>query len=96
MIMAIEEANEIISDNSDADMTEMAKMQLDEAKERLPELEEEIKFMLIPKDPEDAKNVMVEIRAGTGGDEASILQEIYLECTLNTVRTVVGELQLSI
>jgi protein subunit release factor A len=51
--------------------------------------------MLIPKDPEDAKNVM-EIRAGTGGDEASILQEIYLECTLNTVRTVVGELQLSI
>jgi peptide chain release factor 1 len=95
MIMAnIEEANEIISDNSDADMTEMAKMQL--AKERLPELEEEIKFMLIPKDPEDAKNVMVEIRAGTGGDEASILQEIYLECTLNTVRTVVGELQLSI
>jgi peptide chain release factor 1 len=73
LIMAnIEEANEIISDNSDADMTEMAKMQLDEAKERLPELEEEIKFMLIPKDPEDAKNVMVEIRAGTGGDEASI------------------------
>jgi peptide chain release factor 1 len=56
MIMAnIEEANEIISDNSDADMTEMAKMQLDEAKERLPELEEEIKFMLILKDPEDAK-----------------------------------------
>jgi peptide chain release factor 1 len=51
VIMAIEEANEIISDNSDADMTEMAKMQLDEAKERLPELEEEIKFMLIPKDP---------------------------------------------
>jgi peptide chain release factor 1 len=66
----IEEANEII-DNSDADMTEMAKMQLDEAKERLPELEEEIKFVN-PKDPEDAKNVMVEIRAGTGGDEASI------------------------
>ncbi|EIA09019.1 MULTISPECIES: peptide chain release factor 1 [Flavobacterium] len=73
LIMAnIEEANEIIADNSDADMTEMAKMQLEEAKERLPELEEEIKFMLIPKDPEDAKNVMVEIRAGTGGDEASI------------------------
>jgi peptide chain release factor 1 len=73
LIMAnIEEANEIIADNSDADMTEMAKMQLEEAKERLPELNEEIKFMLIPKDPEDAKNVMMEIRAGTGGDEASI------------------------
>ena len=68
----IEEANEIIADGSDAEMVDMAKMQLDEAKKRLPELEDEIKFMLIPKDPEDAKNVMVEIRAGTGGDEASI------------------------
>ncbi len=66
------EANEIISDGSDAEMVEMAKMELDEAKQRLPQLEEEIKFLLIPKDPEDAKNVMVEIRAGTGGDEASI------------------------
>lgn len=72
LLANIDEANEIIADGSDADMTEMAKMQLDEAKERLPELEEEIKFMLIPKDAEDAKNVMVEIRAGTGGDEASI------------------------
>ncbi len=68
----IKEAQEIITDGSDAEMVEMAKMQLEEAKERLPLLEEEIKFMLIPKDPEDAKNVMVEIRAGTGGDEASI------------------------
>jgi peptide chain release factor 1 len=72
LLANIDEANEIISDNSDADMTEMAKMQLDEAKGRLPELEDEIKFMLIPKDAEDAKNVMVEVRAGTGGDEASI------------------------
>jgi len=68
----IEEANEILADGSDAEMVEMAKMQLDEAKGRLPQLEEEIKFLLIPKDAEDAKNVMVEIRAGTGGDEASI------------------------
>ncbi len=68
----IKEANEILADGSDAEMVEMAKMQLDEAKERLPQLEDEIKFMLIPKDPEDAKNVMVEVRAGTGGDEASI------------------------
>ncbi len=68
----IKEAKEIIADGSDAEMVEMAKMQLDEAQERLPQLEEEIKYMLIPKDPEDAKNVMVEIRAGTGGDEASI------------------------
>lgn len=68
----ISEAEEIIADGSDDEMVEMAKMQMDEAKEQLPELEEEIKFMLIPKDPEDSKNAVVEVRAGTGGDEASI------------------------
>lgn len=68
----IQEAEEIISDGSDAEMLEMAKMQLDEAKEELPKLEDEIKFLLIPRDPEDEKDVVMEIRAGTGGDEASI------------------------
>ena len=72
LLSNIAEAEEIISDASDAEMLEMAKMQLEEAKESLPELEEDIKFLLIPKDPEDAKNIVVEIRAGTGGDEASI------------------------
>ncbi|MDX1830262.1 MAG: peptide chain release factor 1 [Lutibacter sp.] len=72
LLKNIEEAKEIIADGSDAEMTEMAKMELEEATSRLPKLEEDIKFMLIPKDPEDAKNVMMEIRAGTGGDEASI------------------------
>lgn len=69
---SIKEAEEIINDGSDAEMVEMAKMELETAKSRIPKLEEEIKFMLIPKDPEDAKNVVMEIRAGTGGDEASI------------------------
>ena len=68
----IEEAKEIIDDGSDAEMVEMAKMQMEEAKAQLPELEEEIKFLLIPKDPDDAKNIVMEIRAGAGGDEASI------------------------
>jgi len=68
----IEESQEIIDDGSDAEMVEMAKIQMDEAKDALPALEEEIKFLLIPKEPEDAKNVVMEIRAGTGGDEASI------------------------
>lgn len=68
----INEAEEIISDGSDPEMTEMAKLQMEEAKQQLPELEEKIRMMLIPKDPEDAKNVVMEIRAGTGGDEASI------------------------
>lgn len=68
----VEEAEEIISDASDPEMTEMAKLQLEESKEALPALEEKIRFMLVPKDPEDAKNAVMEIRAGTGGDEASI------------------------
>ena len=68
----LEEAEEIISAGADPEMIEMAKMQYDEAKEALPLLEDEIKLLLIPKDPEDAKDVVMEIRAGTGGDEASI------------------------
>ena len=68
----IAEAKEIIKDASDAEMVEMAKMQMDDAKSQLPALEEDIMFLLIPKDPEDSKNVVIEIRAGTGGDEASI------------------------
>jgi peptide chain release factor 1 len=67
------EAEEILSTGgADPEMMDMAKMQLEEAKQALPKLEEEIKFLLIPKDPEDAKDVVMEIRAGTGGDEASI------------------------
>ncbi len=68
----IEEAEEILADGSDPEMTEMAKLQLDEARGALPGLEEEVKMLLVPKDPEDAKDVVMEIRAGTGGDEASI------------------------
>jgi len=68
----IEEAKEILADGSDAEMNEMAKMEIDEANTRIPFLEDEIRFLLIPTDPEDSKNAVVELRAGTGGDEASI------------------------
>jgi len=68
----IAEAEEIIGKEKDAEMLEMARMQLEEAREGLPALEEEIRLQLVPKDPEDAKDVVMEIRAGTGGDEASI------------------------
>ena len=68
----ISEAEEIISTEKDPEMIEMAKLQLDEAKKEIPKIEEEIKVLLIPKDPDDAKNVVVELRAGAGGDEASI------------------------
>ena len=66
------EAEEYISSSDDKDMIEMAKEQLEISKESINNLEDEIKIMLIPKDPDDSKNVVVEIRAGTGGDEASI------------------------
>ncbi|GIR18245.1 MAG: hypothetical protein CM15mP32_4320 [Flavobacteriaceae bacterium] len=66
------EAVEIISDGSDPEMSDMAKEELEEVKSKLLSLEETIRFMLIPKEPEDAKNVVMELRAGTGGDEASI------------------------
>ena len=72
IIANIEEAEIIIKEESDVEMIDMAKIQLEEAKEQLPKLEEEIRFLLIPKDPDDGKSVVVEIRAGTGGDEASI------------------------
>src|SRR6056300_1331248 len=68
----LEEAELILKEEDDEEMLAMAKMEIESAKEQLPKLEEEIKFLLIPKDPEDAKNVVIEIRAGTGGDEAGI------------------------
>tara|TARA_B100001248_G_scaffold193347_1_gene148358 strand:+ start:1742 stop:2809 length:1068 start_codon:yes stop_codon:yes gene_type:complete len=66
------EAQDIISNEKDDEMIEMAKMQLEEVDTKMPKTEEELRVLLIPKDPDDSKNVVVEIRAGTGGDEASI------------------------
>lgn len=62
---------EMVND-SDPEIREMAQMELDEANNRLPELEEEIKILLLPKDPNDEKNVIVEIRGAAGGDEGNI------------------------
>lgn len=72
LLAEIDEAKEILENESDADMRAMAHEQLDAAQSALPGLEEDIKLMLIPADPEDAKNAIVEIRAGTGGDEAAL------------------------
>ena len=66
------EAEEYLNTSDDQDMIDMAKEQLDASKDSINILGEEIKIMLIPKDPDDSKNVVIEIRAGTGGDEASI------------------------
>ena len=83
LLSNIQEAESIIKEELDEEMILMAKMELETTKQELPKLEEEIKFLLIPKDPEDSKNVVMEIRAGTGGDEASIfagdLYRMYLK-----------------
>ena len=68
----VDEAKALLASENDPDMREMAKEQLDAAAEAIPALEEEIKLLLIPADPEDSKNAILEIRGGTGGDEAAI------------------------
>ena len=68
----IREAKDILANEDDPEMKEMAREELATNEELQPKLEEEIKIALIPKDPEDAKNVQMEIRAGTGGDEACL------------------------
>ncbi|MEY3439063.1 MAG: hypothetical protein RL265_1648, partial [Bacteroidota bacterium] len=71
----IKSSRELLEHETDAEMREMAKMEIEELEQKRPEMEEEIKVMLIPKDPEDDKNAIMEIRAGTGGDEACIFVE---------------------
>ncbi len=68
----IKNSKEILATEKDPEFREMAKMELDELNDKNEELEEELKQMLIPKDPNDSKNSILEIRAGTGGDEAAI------------------------
>lgn len=68
----IEESLEILEEESDEEMRELAKEEMAESKAEVERLEEEIKILLIPKDPNDDKNVIVEIRAGAGGDEAAL------------------------
>ena len=65
----MEEAKEMMNDK---ELKELAEMEYQEAKEKLPKIEEELKFLLIPKDPDDDKNIICEIRAGAGGEEAAL------------------------
>ena len=75
---AVDESLQMLEEESDEEMRELAKEELSSARERISQLEEKIKILLIPKDPNDDKNVIVEIRAGAGGDEAALFAaEIY-------------------
>ncbi len=69
---AIDDSIMMLEEESDPEMKEMLKEELADAKDRIPELEQQLKILLLPKDPNDEKNVIVEIRAGVGGDEAAL------------------------
>ena len=71
-LTTIKEAKDILANENDPDMKDMAREELSDNEILQPKLEEEIKLLLVPKDPEDAKNVQMEVRAGTGGDEAAL------------------------
>ncbi len=68
----VEEARQLFYNETDPDIKEMAREEIEQLEPQLPKLEEELKLMLLPKDPEDGKNVVMEIRGGTGGDEAAL------------------------
>ena len=72
VLNGIDEAKDIIANETDAEMRDMAREELDACQTRLPELEEHIKLLLVPADPQDSRNAILEIRGGTGGDEAAI------------------------
>ncbi|MBO6214517.1 MAG: peptide chain release factor 1, partial [Lachnospiraceae bacterium] len=75
---SVDDALAMLDGESDEEMRQMLKEELDENKKRIPELEDKLKILLLPKDPNDDKNVIVEIRAGAGGDEAALFAaEIY-------------------
>lgn len=68
----LEESREILETEEDKELKEMAGMEIEELTEKLPQMEQDIKMLLVPADPEDSKNVILEIRGGTGGDEACL------------------------
>lgn len=72
LLATIDEVKDILENENDSELREIAKEEMDAANERMPKLEEEIKFLLVPADPQDSKNAIMEIRGGTGGDEAAI------------------------
>ena len=78
----IDEAKEILEMEDDAELKEMAKMELAELEEGIVQIEDELKVLLLPKDPNDEKNVILEVRAGTGGDEAALFGQDLLRMYL--------------
>ena len=89
----VADAKEMLAIEEDAETKEMLREELSESEKRIPELEEEIKLLLVPADPEDDKNIVLEIRGGTGGDEAALfagdLFRMYSQLSRRLLRHVV-------
>ena len=94
VLQGLEEAMEVIEDKSmDEEFREMAQEELKELKPQKEELEEKLQILLLPKDPNDDKNIIIEIRGGAGGDEAAL---IYSACTQNMQKAKAGAVKSSI
>ena len=81
LLSGIEESEELLTDGDD-DLRQLAQAEIEELKEKKPKIEEALKFMLLPKDPRDERNVIIEIRAGTGGEEAALFAASLLRMYL--------------
>ena len=97
MVEELAAAKDILMNEKDNDLREMARDEISEIEPKLPEMEQNIKLLLIPADPDDAKNAIIEIRGGTGGDEAAIfagdlfrMYSKYADCTANMPMPAAG------
>ena len=93
---SIEEAKQILDNESDSELRQLAQDELSEYSKQLPKLEEKIKYLLIPSDPEDDKNVIMEIREAQEVMKLQFLQAIYIRCILDFANRKVGQLKLQV
>ena len=85
IMSGIGEAEEILHTDGDDGMKELAELELEELRGKKPVIEDELKLMLVPKDPRDSKNILLEIRAGTGGDEAGLFAADLFDVEPDTI-----------
>ena len=94
-VKEIMDLSEILNDkNSDAEIKEIATNEFNSLKENIINLEREIQLALLPRDKDDTRNVILEVRAGTGGDEAGLFNQIFLLCMKNYLSRINGNLRL--
>ena len=86
-LVMVEEASD------DPDMLEMAQAEADLLKEQLPDAQAALQLLLLPKDKDDSRNAILEVRAGTGGDEAALLPQIYFQCISAFLQNMLGNLK---